>query len=149
MGRIVGGVVAGYVAMFALLFIVFSAAYFALGANGAFQPGSWNPSGGWIALTIVLGFGAAIAGGYLCATIARDRRGPLGLVGLVIVLGVLSAFPAVTGADPAAAGPRPETVAMFEAMSNAVQPVWVALLNPVLGAVGVLVGARIRGTRAG
>lgn len=149
MARIVGGVIAGYVAMFALLFVVFSAAYMTLGASGAFQPGSWNPSGGWIALTIVLGFGAAIAGGYVCATIARDRRGPLGLVGLVIVLGVLSAIPALTGGDPAAAGPRPETVPMFEAMSNAVQPAWVALLNPVLGAVGVLVGARIRGTRAG
>ena len=119
-----------------------------LGANGAFQPGSWYPSGGWIALTIALGFGAAIAGGYLCAAIARDSRGPLGLVGLVIVLGVLSAIPALTGSDPVA-GPRPETVPMFEAMANAVQPAWVALLNPVVGAVGVLVGARVRGSTTG
>jgi hypothetical protein len=33
---------------------------------------------------------------------------------------------------------------MFDAMSNAIQPVWVALLNPLLGAVGVLIGARMR-----
>lgn len=148
MGRMIGSVIAGYVVMFALLFIVFSMAYLALGVNRVFQPGSWSPAGSWIALTIAVGLVAAVIGGYLCAAIARDYRGPLGLVGLVIVLGLLSAIPAVTGGDPAATTPRPETVSMFEAMSNAAQPAWVAFLNPVLGAVGVLAGARMRGSGA-
>jgi hypothetical protein len=30
----------------------------------------------------------------------------------------------------------------MEAMQEAIQPVWMALLNPVIGAVGVLLGGR-------
>lgn len=30
-------------------------------------------------------------------------------------------------------------------MQNARQPMWVALLNPLLGAIGVVVGARMKG----
>ncbi len=35
-------------------------------------------------------------------------------------------------------------VSNLEAMQNAVQPLWVAILNPVLGVVGVLLGAGLR-----
>lgn len=145
MGRIIGSVIAGYLAMFVLVFALFSLAYTVLGASGAFHPGSWDVAGSWVALTIVIGLAAAVVGGYICAAIARDRRGPLWLVALVIVLGLLFAIPVLTGGAPAAAGPRPDAVPMFEAMSKAVQPTWVALLNPLLGAVGVLIGARLRG----
>ncbi len=142
MGRIIGSVIAGYVAMFAVVFMLMSLAWVALGAGGSFQPGSWNVSWTWILVTVVVGLVAAIAGGYLCALIARDPRGPKWLVGVVVVLGILMAIPVITGGgDVAAAGPRPETMPMFDAMSNAIQPVWVALLNPLLGAVGVLIGS--------
>jgi hypothetical protein len=32
----------------------------------------------------------------------------------------------------------------MEAMQNAKQPAWIVLLNPLLGAAGVLVGARLK-----
>ncbi len=87
-------------------------------------------------MTVVVGLGAAIAGGFVCALIARDPRGPKWLVAVVVALGILFAIPVLTGAGAAATGgPRPEDVPMFEAMMNAIQPVWVALLNALLGAV--------------
>jgi hypothetical protein len=130
--------------MFAVVFVLMWVAYALFGASGSFQPGSWDVSGLWIVVTVVVGLGAAIAGGFVCALIARDPRGPKWLVAVVVALGILFAIPVLTGAGAAATGgPRPEDVPMFEAMMNAIQPVWVALLNPLLGAVGVLVGARM------
>ena len=144
MGRIIGSVVAGYIVMFLAVFILFSAAYLTLGASGVFQPGSWDPSGGWIVSSIVVGVLAAVAGGYVCAAIAKNPRGPKYLVGVVLVLGILFAIPVLTGSGDVAATVRPDTVAMFDAMSNAKQPAWIVLLNPLLGAVGVLIGAKLR-----
>jgi len=129
--------------VFALVFGLMSLTYAALGAERAFQPGGWEISGIWIATAIVVGLVAAVVGGYVCAMIAKDARGPLALIGLVVVLGLVFAIPVLTG-DPGTAGPRPEGASMADAMANAVQPAWIALLNPLLGAVGVWLGARLR-----
>lgn len=145
MGKIIGSVLAGYVIMFAAVFALMTGAWFALGAGGAFEAGTWNVSGAWMLTSVAVGLVAAILGGYGCAAIARDRRGPVWLSVLVLVLGVLFAIPALTGAGAGVAEPRPEIVSMVDAMSNAVQPGWLALLNPVLGVVGVMIGARLKG----
>ncbi len=144
MGRIIGSVVVGYLIMFVAIFVLFGGAYLLLGANGSFQPGSWDASGLWLALSVVLGIVAATVGGYVCAAMAKNIRGPQVLVAVVVILGLLFAIPALTGAGGAAAGVRPDTVGLFDAMQNARQPMWLVLLNPVLGAVGVLIGARLR-----
>lgn len=53
------------------------------------------------------------------------------------MLGVASAIP-----DPGSAPAiRPEGVSMWDAVSSAVQPRWLALLNPVIGVVGIMIGA--------
>ncbi len=72
MGKMIGSAVAGYIVMFLTVFVLFSIAYLLLGASGAFQEGSWEPSGIWIVLSIVLGIVAGIAGGYVSAAIAKD-----------------------------------------------------------------------------
>jgi hypothetical protein len=145
MGKIIGSVIAGYVVMFAGVFVLMAGAWAVLGASGAFATGSWNVSGTWMLVSVFVGLVAAIGGGYVCAAIARDRRGPIGLAGLVVVLGIVYAIPALTGGGAAIAEPRPDTMSMFDAMSNAIQPAWLALLNPVLGVVGVMIGARLKG----
>ncbi len=143
MGRLIGSVVLGYVVIFAAVFILMSGAWFAVGADRALQPGTWDISGLWVGISIVVGLVAGVAAGYVCAVVARDPRGPLWLIGLVVVLGVVLAV--MMGGKEVAAGPRPDDVTLFEAVSNSIQPVWMAYLNPVLGAVGVFVGARLRG----
>lgn len=142
MGRTLGAVVAGYITMFAVVFITFAVAYVVMGAERAYQPGSYGVSALWLVTTLVLSLIAAIAGGCVCARIGRGRM-PVGiLAGLVIVLGLIMAVPALNApADPAAMQ-RPGDVGMFEAIQKAQQPDWVTLVNPLLGAVGVLLGGR-------
>ena len=140
MARTIGSIVAGYLAMAALIFLLFSAAWLVLGVEGSFLPDSWTPATIWISVSIVVGLVASMAGGALCMAIAQDVRGPRWLVVVVVVLGLLMAIPAFTVpvGEPIT---RPETVSMMEAMSNARQPAWLAVINPLLGAIGVIVGA--------
>ena len=143
MGRIIGSVIAAYVTLFAIVLVLMSLAWLALGASGAFQPGSWDVSGSWVVVSVIVGLAAAIPGGMVSAAISSDRRALQALIGLIVVMGALSAWPALAGAGEAVvSSARPDTVSMFDSMSNARQPVWIALLNPVLGIVGVIIGSR-------
>ncbi|HEX9691651.1 MAG TPA: hypothetical protein VGA22_06095 [Gemmatimonadales bacterium] len=148
MGRVISSVITGYVVMVVGVFALFSLAWVLLGAEASFVPGSWEVSGAWLAASVIVGVIAAVVGGYVCAAIARDPRGPRVLIVVVLVLGILFALPVLLGAGPEATGARPATVTMVEAMSNARQPVWIALLNPVLGMIGVYGGARLRSRNA-
>jgi hypothetical protein len=141
MGRLIGSVVLGYVVMSVLVFMSFTGLFLVLGSERSFQPGSYEASMLWIAVSTVLGVLAAVAGGWTCAVVARGARGPRVLAGVVIVLGLILAIPVITArAEPAL---RSGEVTNMEAMQNARQPVWVALLNPFLGAVAVMLGARL------
>lgn len=145
MARAIVGVIVGYFVMMILVFLSFSGAYLVLGADGAFQPRSYEVSPLWIVLSIVLGLVAAVAGGYVCALISKLPKPPLVLALVVVILGVLSAIPVML--DTADYAPRTADVPNVEAMMFAKQPVWVVLWNPVIGAVGVLLGARLRRTK--
>lgn len=140
MGRAILGVILGYVTMAVFVVVVFSAAFIVLGPDGAFREGAYTPSATWIVLSIVLSFVAALLGGIVCARIA-PRPGPLRfLVGLVVVLGIVSAVAEL--AEDREPQVREADVSTFEAASKAEQPLWVSLLNPVIGVAGVLVGGR-------
>lgn len=137
MGRNIGAAVLGYVVMFAAVFFGMMICWVIVGADGAFQPGSYDHSMTWAVLSVIVGITAAVAGGFVCAKVGTDRNAIHILVGLVVVLGVLSAIP-----DPGVAEPiRPDGITMWEAISNAVQPAWARWSNPVIGVVGVLIGA--------
>ncbi len=139
----VGGVIVGYIVMFILVFVLFSLAYMALGANGAFKPGTYDVSTLWLAISVVVGLVAAIVGGFICSLIAPNSKAPLALVVLVLVLGLLTAIPVLMSNDPRP-NIRDASVGNLEAMMNARQPAWIALLNPLIGAVGVMLGSRMK-----
>src|SRR5215212_7972849 len=141
--RNIGGVILSYITFALLIFLTFSAAYLLMGAGAAFKPETYEPSNLWLVVSFILGLAAAIIGGYVCASISRGTRAPVALAILVIVLGVLAAIPALRAANKERLT-RPTEVSNMEAMQNAVQPGWVALLNPFAGAAGVLAGARLR-----
>jgi hypothetical protein len=143
MGKTIGSVILGYLVMVVVVFGTFSLAFLALGTEGSFQPGSYDISSLWIVVSIVLGFIAAVLGGLVCLAVAREKRAAHILALVVIVLGIVFALPQLTGGieDP---GPRAADVAMFEAMQSAQQPTWLALLNPLIGAVGVLTAVRLK-----
>ena len=141
-----GGVVLGYLMMVAFVFLSFSIAYRIMGADRAFQPGVYDVTSLWIITSFMLGLAGAILGGYVCEAIARDERAPKLLAVLVLLLGFAFAVPVLTTTSPSA--PREGDVSNSVAMQNAQQPPWVALLNPLFGAIGVLIGAGVKGGRA-
>ncbi len=130
--------IAGYIAMAAVLFALFSLLWLALGPSRAFEPGSWEVPAGWVLVQFALGLVGAYIGGQVCARVARDAGGATILIGLVIVLGVVRALMP----PEMAAGPRPDDVSMMEATAGAIQPAWFNWLNPLVGAVGVWLGSR-------
>jgi hypothetical protein len=143
--RIIGGVIVGYVVMALLIFATFTGLYLAIGADRAFLPDSYLPSPTWITASIILGFLAAMVGGYVAFAIGRTATAPRALAGVALLIGLFSAYPALM---PAENDPRPNVrtgeVSNMEAMMNARQPAWIALLNPVIAVAGILYGGRRR-----
>lgn len=143
--RAIAGVVAGYVAMFVVVFVSFTVAYLAMGADRAFRPGSYDISMMWLVTSIVLGLAGAVVGGLTCAIIARrGSRAPVVLAALLLVLGLVMGVPSLTAGGTAAQEPRTAAVGNFEAMTKARTPAFAAVLNPFVGAAGVVLGARLR-----
>lgn len=143
MVRAILGVIAGYLVMAILVFCFLTAAYLAMGADAAFRTGTYNVSMMWIIVSCLLGLVAAIVGGLVCAAISRSKRAVLVLAGIVFVLGILIAIPALTTID-LRPNNRSGSVSNIQAMQQARTPTWLALVNPFLGAAGVLIGSRLR-----
>lgn len=154
LARNIGAAVLGWVTMAVAVFVLNMVMWMVLGADVAFRSGTWDVSWSWSLASIGVGLLAAIIGGVVCSRIADGPWGVRLLVGVVLVLGALVALgilemtglEGVADADP---GPRPDDVGMIEAMSTAQQPVWLTWLNPLIGAVGILLGARMKRSAAG
>jgi hypothetical protein len=138
--RTAGAVIAGYVVMFLVVFLSFSVLYGILGPDGAFEPGSYDVTTVWLIGSTLLGLTAAIAGGFVCARISPGRA-PKVLAALVILLGLMQAFTMMDPSTDLRPTVRPPDTANLVAMQNARQPTWTLFANPIVGAVGVLIGA--------
>ena len=146
--RAIAGVIVGYIVMFAGVFVTLSIAWSVLKADGAFlEAPSWEHSTTWIAVSLVLGLAAAIIGGFVCALIAvKGSKAPIALAVFVVIMGAISA--AVQLAKQNSAEPPPPRTAettMFEAIQSAQVPMLSLIGNPIVGAIGALIGARLRG----
>jgi hypothetical protein len=144
--RATGAVVAGYAVMFLCVFLTFSGLYLTLGPDGAFKPGTYDVSVLWLVVSTVLSIFAALAGGFVCAMLSRGGKAPWALALFVLILGLLMAIPEVNA--PRSHEARTGDVPNLEAMTKAKSPVWVALLNPLIGAAGALAGAGLRRSEA-
>jgi hypothetical protein len=143
--RLIGSVVVGYVVMAAVVFVALTGAYVALGADRAFEAGVYDVSLLWIVTSIVVGLAAALLGGWVARRISGSPAGPRALALLVLALGAFLALPVLFG-DTAAVGGRTGAPGPFEAMQVARSPVWIVILNPLIGALGALVGGRALGS---
>ena len=144
MVRNILGVVVGYVAIFAFIFLTFTILYLILGENNSFEPETFDVSLLWIILSFILGLIAAILGGYICVLIAKNQKPAMVLAGVVLVLGVAMSIPALSISNEEVQEIREPNVPNMEAMQKAKQPIFLLLLNPLVGALGVLSGARFR-----
>jgi ABC-type transport system involved in multi-copper enzyme maturation permease subunit len=144
MGRAIASVIVGYVVMALVVFVSFTLAYILMGADRTYQPGSYEVSTLWIVVAIVLTLVAAIGGGYVAASIAKTSTPIKVLIGLVLVLGFASVFMAQRGSDDDRPVVREANPTVWEAMSASRQPLWIALLNPLLAVGGILYGASLK-----
>jgi hypothetical protein len=138
------GVIIGYILMFVLQVAAFMTIYTVMGANWSFKPASYQASTQWTVMQFVVVFVTAAIAGLVCALIARGVKATLVLAVVVLVLGFGLAV-AGTAMRPADTHEtRTEKVANMEAMSKARHPNWVVFLGPVVAALGVVVGGRLK-----
>lgn len=144
MVRNILGVVVGYVAIFVFIFLTFTILYLILGENNSFEPETFDVSLLWIMFSFILGLIAAILGGYVCVLIAKNQKPARVLAGFILVLGIAMSIPALSVSNEEAQEIRKTNVPNMEAMQKAKEPIFLLLLNPIVGALGVLAGARLR-----
>lgn len=123
MGKGIISVIGGYLIMAVLVVLGFGvislvAPVDVFGADGMQMPGT-----GWIIIILIMGFLAAVAGGFVAALFGKDAPFNTGsaLVGLIILMGLLTAFSTGNG-----------------------QPIWYQVLQTLLGAAGAWYGANFR-----
>jgi hypothetical protein len=136
-------VIASYAAMFVFFMAAFMGAYLALGVERVFQPDSYEVSTIWMAVAALLSFCGSILGGLICAAISKSKRTCQVFAFLVFFLSLLACIPAMKR-NPDAPNVRAGEVANFVALRLEVSPMWFHLITPVIGAAGVLLGARLK-----
>jgi len=144
MVRSVIAVIGSYIVMLILAVAVFSCAYLLMGADRAFKSGSFEPSTLWIATQFGLTLVVSIIVGLLCAAIARGGKVHVALAVIVLALGILIAVFEPKKPTDNASLVRAGNLPNFEAMQKARPPFWLKLLNPCVGAVGVLIGGKLK-----
>lgn len=142
--RSVLAVIVGYVVMFVVQVAAFMTIYSLVGANWSFKTGSYQASTRWTAMQFAVILVTAIIAGLVCALIARGGKAPLALAVVVLVLGFLLAIlgTALRPADTHEV--RTGDVPNMVAMSKARHPAWVVFLGPVVAAVGVVIGGKLK-----
>lgn len=144
--RAVLAVIVGYVVMALLVFSSFSLAYLVMGADGAFRAGTYEVTPLWLVVSFIFSFIAAVVGGWICAAIARKSTAAKGFAAVVFILGLLVALSVLMASDDTRPQVREGKVGNIAAMQNAKQPAWVALMNALIAPVGILLGARLKGS---
>ena len=142
--RSVLAVIVGYIVMFILNVAAFMTIYTIVGPDWSFRPGSYQASTRWTVMQFAVVLITAIIAGLICAAIAKGGKAPLALAVVVLVLG-LGMAAAATALRPADTHEvRVGNVSNMDAMNKARHPTWVMFLGPFIGAVGVVIGGKLR-----
>jgi heme/copper-type cytochrome/quinol oxidase subunit 2 len=136
------GVIVGYVVLMCVAFAAYTTAYFGLGADRAFEPGTYALSGIWIGLVIAITIISGLIGGLTCAAISKSRTTGLVFALIVFVLGWVFELPNTLSDHTRVA--RTGDVSNLEAMGKAQPPAWLCILNPFLAGAAVLIGTRMK-----
>ena len=144
MVRSIIAVIVSYVSMFVLNFLGFVGLYALVGPSQAFRPRLYLASNRWILMAVAVMLVSGIIAGLICAAIARGRKATLALAGLILVVGLLLAIPAVMKSRANADMVRVGDVTSMEAMEKASWPVWAPLVFPFVSALGAVVGGKLK-----
>lgn len=146
MARRILGFVAGLLVTMIIVGIAFAVIIGVMGPDNVFNHATWNASMKFIVATTFLSLAGAVVGGIVCQAIAQRRAVAYTLAAFVLVMGLaMAAVEAAQDSDePPPPRPRDTTMAqMKEAQQNGWirEPLWITLVNPPLGAAGILLGA--------
>jgi magnesium-transporting ATPase (P-type) len=144
MVRSVLGVIIGYIVMFVLQIIAFMSIYSMMGAEWSFKQGTFEASTAWTAMQFTVILITTIIAGLICAVIAKGGKAPLVLAGLVLVLGLALGAASMTMRPADTHEVRTASVPNMEAMQKARHPAWVIFMGPIIGAVGVMIGGKLK-----
>lgn len=142
--RAILAVIISYVVMFVLAFIGFASAYLIVGPEVAFKPGIYEAATTWVGIAFVINIVDALIGGFVCALIAKGGKAPVALAIVVIALGLVVAFADLNKGKMNAGLVRTGQTPQLEAIQKAYWPVWVPFAFPFTGAIGVLIGAKLK-----
>lgn len=139
--RTVAGVLVGFIAMFATVIALFGAVDVGMDPERLLEPGVYAPG----LLVCVLGCGigllGAVVGGIVARKLGATRTAVLVLTLIVIALGGTKAVGSLSQ-QPRQPEARPAGEFDLVKRMKMVEPTWVAMANPVIGAVGLLLGGR-------
>ncbi len=141
--RSVQAAVAGYVTIAAAVFASLSVAYSILGPEFAFHEASSRSTLQWTLVALLSGLLSALAGGWVAGRAGESSQAFLILVGIVLVLGIVSAVYSMTSRPQIVADADISDWGFMEASLGASEPVWYVFLIPLVGALGVLWGGRL------
>ena len=144
MARSIIAVIVSYITMFVLNLLGFIGLYAVVGPGQAFKPRLYVASNRWILMGLAVMFVSGIIAGLICALIARGRKATVALAGLILVVGLLLAIPAVMKSRTNADMVRVGDVTSMEAMEKASWPVWAPFIFPFISAVGALAGGKLK-----
>jgi energy-converting hydrogenase Eha subunit A len=136
--RAILGVIVGYLVAVILIVAGFTALQLGLGNEQVFKPSSWEPTMLFNICALVLGLVGAVVGGVVCHVIGKTYTPVKVLAGLILIFGLLTAV--MQMGKPAPTVPRTADATPMDAAQYAHTPMWVTFANPVVGAVGVMLG---------
>lgn len=140
-------VIVGYVVMALFVFASFSLAMLVLGPGMAFKPTTHDPSTLWLLTSFLLSFIGAVAGGWVCTAISETWRAPLALAAVILGLGLLLMVYVMMAPGVPRSPESERSVRDSSPMESGKQPLWVSVLNPVVAAGGIVLGARLKAGR--
>ena len=140
--RTILGVIVGFVVMLVIQFVALTASYLILGVKGTFEPGTFKLTSLWLVVQAVFTLVAGIIAGKACVVASGRRWALIPFVVFMLVVGLLAAIPPLLVADSIPA--RLGDTSVIQAMTSGRAPKWFLVLNPFIGAVGILLGGRSR-----
>ncbi|QQS08294.1 MAG: hypothetical protein IPK69_09845 [Phycisphaerales bacterium] len=138
--RSVLAILAGFVSMAIPTMGVFAVSAFAFGRE-VLMPEDQARAPVWFSLGImVVGLACTMLGGFVCAKVARSWMPVMFFAAIVLVFGIFSAIGNERKPEP---GPEVAEMPILEAVAHSKEPTWLAFGNPIVGALGVLLGGRL------
>ena len=135
--------VAGYAALVVVVLAGIGLTWAVVGGSGAFAGEGPEPSAMWMVANLVFGLIAALAGGWVTRRIGRSQQAVRILIGLIILLGVITAITAEAAYAKRIKIDKPVAEMSFmEAGQHAKQPGWYNWIIPLVGVAGVWIGGR-------